>query len=57
MSRKSSNPLKILEASTGIEPVYTDLQSGLKTKQNKGVSFQNMPRQNGNFPRKFQTPN
>ena len=27
MSRKIRNPLIILEASTGIEPVYTDLQS------------------------------
>ena len=27
MSKKISNPLKLLEASTGIEPVYTDLQS------------------------------
>ncbi len=27
MSRKSHNPLILLEASTGIEPVYTDLQS------------------------------
>lgn len=27
MSSAKSNPLKVLEASTGIEPVYTDLQS------------------------------
>ncbi len=27
MSRKICNPLILLEASTGIEPVYTDLQS------------------------------
>ena len=27
MSRKIRNPLILLEASTGIEPVYTDLQS------------------------------
>ena len=27
MSRKILNPLILLEASTGIEPVYTDLQS------------------------------
>ncbi len=27
MSRHFPNPLKKLEASTGIEPVYTDLQS------------------------------
>ena len=27
MKRKIHNPLKTLEASTGIEPVYTDLQS------------------------------
>ena len=27
MSRKNRNPLILLEASTGIEPVYTDLQS------------------------------
>lgn len=26
MSRKIRNPLILLEASTGIEPVYTDLQ-------------------------------
>ena len=26
MSRKIHNPLILLEASTGIEPVYTDLQ-------------------------------
>ena len=28
MKQKIHNPLKTLEASTGIEPVYTDLQSG-----------------------------
>ncbi len=27
MSRRNRNPLILLEASTGIEPVYTDLQS------------------------------
>ena len=27
MSRANRNPLILLEASTGIEPVYTDLQS------------------------------
>ena len=27
MKQKIHNPLKSLEASTGIEPVYTDLQS------------------------------
>ncbi len=27
MSSHFANPLKTLEASTGIEPVYTDLQS------------------------------
>ena len=27
MSREIHNPLILLEASTGIEPVYTDLQS------------------------------
>ena len=27
MNTVSTNPLKILEAGTGIEPVYTDLQS------------------------------
>ena len=27
MSREIRNPLILLEASTGIEPVYTDLQS------------------------------
>ena len=46
----------MMEASTGIEPVYTDLQSGLFPKKIKRVLFQNMPRQTGNFPRKFQTP-
>ncbi len=29
MSRDIRNPLILLEASTGIEPVYTDLQSVL----------------------------
>ncbi len=28
MNTVSTNPLKIMEASTGIEPVFTDLQSG-----------------------------
>ena len=28
MSLHNANPLKTLEAGTGIEPVFTDLQSG-----------------------------
>ncbi len=28
MSKHAANPLKTLEAGTGIEPVFTDLQSG-----------------------------
>lgn len=44
-----------METSTGIEPVCTDLQSGLFLKKIKRVLFQNMPRQTLNLTRKFQT--
>ena len=35
MSRKIRNPLILLEASTGIEPVYTDLQSSVFRHKNR----------------------
>ena len=35
--------LKILEASTGIEPVYTDLQSRKSVSENNDLRVQNTP--------------
>ncbi|SEK51581.1 hypothetical protein SAMN05421666_1153 [Roseovarius nanhaiticus] len=43
-----------MEASTGIEPVYTDLQSVKKLKEINGVVFQTSPGQTVNLARKFQ---
>ncbi|AHD08825.1 hypothetical protein PhaeoP75_01048 [Phaeobacter gallaeciensis] len=49
------NLLILLEASTGIEPVYTDLQSRKRGSKNKGLVVQNTPRQKVNKKRKFQS--
>lgn len=46
--------LKILEASRRIELLYTDLQSGRISKENKALLFQKRPKQIMNKTRKFQ---
>ena len=50
----SAESLKYLEAGTGIEPVFTDLQSVWKPNEIKPLLFQNRPLQIRNIERKFQ---
>ncbi len=42
-AQQISKPLILLEASTGIEPVYTDLQSRKSASENNDLRVQNTP--------------
>jgi hypothetical protein len=55
--KNDAKSLILLEASRRIELLYTDLQSGLLSKQINRALFQNRPRQIVNLTRMFQTPN